>query len=139
MDQCAVFTICPQYGKGYKENLLKEKYNLTGSNMRNFINYPRNEDSKHFFEKVTYDLSELVKSVKITTNDESPEFNSRYITLDVNSDGLVLSNGVKYEHEQFFRNVNWLTFGRCYTFQITTDFKELSVSRIYLLHIYFFN
>ena len=87
-----VFTICPQYGKGYKENLLKEMYNLTASDMRHF-NFPRNEDTKQFFEKATYDLSELVKSVTIITNDESPKFNSRYITLDVNSDGLELLPG----------------------------------------------
>lgn len=121
-----VFTICPYYGKGYKKDILKEKYNLTAFDMRHF-NYPRNEDSKQFFNMATYDLSELVKSVKITTKDESLEANSRRFTFDVYADEVKVTPEIINKEEEIFQSINWVSFGRCFTFEVLKEIKKLSV------------
>ena len=96
------FTICPQFEGGYKKKLLKEKYGLTPSDVRNF-KYPKDlNNSRLFFEEITYNISELIKSIEIRTSLQ----------------GNFKLDATKYQHRNLFEETNWLSFGRCFTLEL---------------------
>ena len=106
------FTICPQFEGGYKKNLLKEKYGLTPTDVRNF-KYPKDlNNSRVFFEEITYNISEFIKSIEIRTSLQ----------------GNFKLEASKYRNGNFFEETNWLSFGRCFTL-------ELPKNQTVLLHI----
>ena len=124
MAESPVFTICPLYAKGYKDNLLKEKYGLSTYDIMEF-NYPSDvSNSIDFYDKITYNVSEMVKYVKITTQDISPEVKSRHLRLKIFYDKIKGSNGVTYDHKDFFTSlIATNEFGRCHTLNIKSTIK----------------
>ena len=121
------FTICPQYEKGYKNDLLQAKYNRSVTDIRKF-NFPDNvENSREFFYEVTYNISEFVKSIYIRFKDVSSEVKSRRLILTFSQNGIDASNGVSYKYSDFLTHLNWISFGQCHTFEIRPDMKKLTV------------
>ena len=127
-----VFTICPQYEKGYKTTLLQGKYNRSVTDIRKF-NFPNNvENSREFFYEVTYNISEFLKSIYIRFKDASDEVKSRKLVLTFSHNGINASNGVSYNYNYnyFLTNLNWISFGQCNTLEIKPELKKLTVRSI---------
>ena len=99
------FTICPQYEGGYKKKLLKDKYGLTPTDVRKF-KYPKDlTNSRMFFEEITYNISEFIKSLQVVTSIQN-------FKLDATN---------SYRYETFFKETNWLSFGRCFTLELPNN------------------
>ena len=127
MAELPTFTICPQYAKGYKKDLIKEKYNLTVTDIRKF-KYPSYlKNSRQFFYEVTYNISEFVAAVEITTKVTLQNSKYRKLLLQIKSTNIEASDGNDYDHEKFFRIVNWVNFGQCFTLKINEDIKKRMV------------
>ena len=96
------FTICPQYEGGYKKKLLQDKYELTPTDVRKF-KYPKDlNNSRIFFEEITYNITEFIRSIQVVTSKQNFKLDS------TNS----------YRYETFFKETNWLSFGRCFTLEL---------------------
>ena len=99
------FTICPQYEGGYKKKLLKDKYGLTPTDVRKF-KYPKDlTNSRMFFKEITYNISEFIESLQVVTSIQN-------FKLDVTN---------SYKYETFFKETNWLNFGRCFTLELPNN------------------
>lgn len=113
-----VFTICPSFGKGYKQDLLNQKYGMSVSDARR-LKYPSHvEDSRRFFYEVTYNISEFIKIIRITTRDYLLDTKSRHLIINLNESKIFGSNGVT------FKNVNLVNYGQCHTFQVEAYVKR---------------
>ena len=123
-----VFTICPQYEQGYKKSIIEEKYNSTVKDVRK-LNYPNVSNTREFFNEVTYNLTDFIKSVRFIVRDKSV-FNSWHLTLNINKNGIGASNGKNFKHEDFFENINWISFGQCHTLEANTNLKMSTVFEI---------
>ena len=122
------FTICPQYRKGYKEKLLKNVYGLNVSDIMDF-NYPSYlSNSQDFFGEVTYNISEFIKSVKISTADMQPDIKSRHLRLNILSDKIKdFRNGQLYNHSDFFTSTAHVYYGQCFTLEVKPTIKSFMV------------
>ena len=113
-----MFTICPQYKKGYKKKILEEKYKWNVSNIIKF-NFPKEvKNSRDFFYEVTYSIPELIKAVEIKSHE------SEILKLKILDMGIQGSDGVYYKHEDFFSNANWINFGQCFTMKVPKLLKD---------------
>ena len=113
-----VFTICPQYKKGYKKQLLKEKYKWDVSDIIKF-NFPNEvENTRDFFYEVTYSISEFIKVVEIKSHE------SEVLKLAISNKGIQGSDGAFYKHEEFFSNATWINFGLCFTMKVPKLLKD---------------
>ena len=108
--------------------MLLEKYSRTPRDIRKF-NYPPNvNNSQEFYYEVTYNISDFIKSVFMRLKDESEEIKSRKLLLNINTNGIDASNGRSYDLQDFFTDLNWVSFGQCHTLEIKEDIKKLIVS-----------
>ena len=99
-----------------------EKYNSTVKGIRQ-LKYPNVTNTREFFYEVTYNLTEIVKSVRFITTDKS-----KSLKLNINYDGIEASNGQNFSHEDFFENINWISFGQCFTLKAKpNEIKMLTV------------
>ena len=97
---------------------------MTVKDARKF-KYPSDlENSREFFYEVTYNISEFIKSIRISVRDYLPGTKSRHFTLDLSQDKILASNGKTYEFEVFFKSLNWVNFGQCHTFQVEANMKK---------------
>ena len=127
-----VFTICPQYEKGYKKTILMDKYNATVKEIRQ-LKYPNVANTRKFFYEVTYNLTEIVKSVRFITTVKSDS-----LRLNIHHRGIEASDGQNFSHEEIFENINWISFGQCFTLKGKPNkIKMLTVIGIINLHIDF--
>jgi hypothetical protein len=101
-------TICPSYHSAYKEETLKS-YGLSKEEYRkNAIYSPKHNSTnvtnlQNIFESVTYDITELLLRVIVTTsNKNNPRFNIEF-SNDKFTEYLEITT--KY----------WPTYGRCYS------------------------
>ena len=118
-----VFTICPQYKKGYKKQLLNEKYKWDVSDIIKF-NFPNEvENTRDFFYEVTYSISEFIKVVEIKSHE------SEVLKLEISNNGIQGSDGTFYKHEEFFINATWINFGQCFTMEVPKIFKDHFVNK----------
>ena len=110
------FTVCPEFSSAFKSDVLK-KDKLTPSDLRKF-NYPKHVDSAKYLEKVSYNLSEVVKNISVNVQENSSGNNSTELIL-------FSSNNIKMMNytDQFYH-----LFGRCYTFQIPLWIQKLLVN-----------
>ena len=108
------FTMCPGYSIAFKSHVLKRD-KLTPSDLRKF-NYPKHVDSATYLEEVCYSISEVVKNISVTVQENSPENDSTQFIL--------FSSNIKMMNytDQFYHH-----FGRCYTFQIPLWIQKLLV------------
>ena len=60
--------------------------------------------------------------------DESEEIKSRKLLLNIHNNGIDASNGKSYDLNDFFTDLNWVSFGQCHTLEIKDDIKQLIVS-----------
>ena len=94
------------------------------------LKYPSDlEDSRGFFHEVTYNISEFIKFIRITTRDYLPDTKSRHLTINLNQSKILGSNGMTYEIDVFFKNVNLVYFGQCHTFQVEANIKKHLVDK----------
>ena len=119
--------MCPQYEKGYKKEMLQEKYSRTPRDVRKFDYPPKINNSREFYYEVTYNISDFIKSINMRLKDESEEIESRKLLLNINSKGIDASNGNSYDLEDFFSGLNWVSFGQCHTLEIKDDIQKLIV------------
>ena len=99
-------TICPSYHSAYKDETLKS-YGLSKEEYRrNAVYVPRyntTHDLQHIFDSVTYDITELLLRVIVTTSNKNhPRFNVEF-SNDRFTEYLEITT--KY----------WPTYGRCYS------------------------
>ena len=122
------FTICPQYAKGYNQTLLEENYGLSAIDVAKF-KYPINlENSQNFFYEVTYDISNLMKSVEIETEGYFPGTKSLSLKLEIQTGGIKGSDGTMYQFEDLFENKTYVSFGQCFTLKISSAIKNQLVN-----------
>ena len=108
--------------------------------MRKF-NYPKNKDSAMYFQNVTHNITELIKTIDFLVNFPNPSTNKIRISFDDDDD-----------FSQYIRGIYSPTFGQCFSMEVPIWIKQLKVklskyhksisiqkkiSRDYLL-IYFF-
>ena len=110
-----VFTVCPKYSNAFKYAILK-KDKLSPSDLRKF-NYPKYVDSAKYLEKISYNLSEVIKSISVLVQETSFGNNS--------TEFILFSSNIKMMNytDQFYHH-----FGRCYTFQIPLWIQKLLVN-----------
>ena len=85
------------------------------------FDYPNNlENSRDFYFEITYNTSEFIRFIQITTQDQMPEINSRHLMLDI-QDGVVLANGQKHRHHNFFNITSWPNFGQCTSLELNSS------------------
>ena len=102
-------TICPSYHSAYKEETLKS-YGLSKEEYRrNAVYSPKHDSTKnatnlqYIFESVTYDITELLLRVIVTTsNKKNPRFNIEF-------------NNNKFTEYLVITTKYWPTYGRCYS------------------------
>ena len=114
------FTICPRYGKGFKENVIKNELgsHVTITDIRKF-NFPINASiDQGFFNRTTFNISELIKSIVITTKDKMVDDYKIKLLFD-NPNGTL--------PDRFFITNNMINFGRCFTLDIPSEVKDLTV------------
>ena len=109
------FTMCPGYSIAFKSHVLKRD-KLTPSDLRKF-NYPKYVDSAKYLEKISYNLSEVIKSISVLVQETSFGNNS--------TEFILFSSNIKMMNytDQFYPK-----FGRCYTFQIPLWIQKLLVN-----------
>ena len=115
------FTICPRYGKGFKENFVKNELgsHVTITDIRKF-NFPINASiDQGFFNRTTFNISELIKSIVITTKD-------KYKMVDDYKIKLLFDNPNGTLPARFFITNNMINFGRCFTLDIPSHIKALT-------------
>ena len=133
-----VFTICPYYAKGFKTKLLNEKY---GKNVTDILNFDPPKDlisSEAFYNEITFNISEFVKSFSFKTKIHLPYLpleNVHVIKFEIDNDEIKGSDGIMYKSEEFFETTYWASFGKCYSLKIMPKFKDLMV-KIYFRHTY---
>ena len=67
--------------------------------------------------------------MSVVTRDFSPEMKSRYLTLNLGKNRVVGSDGKTYGFEVFFKSLNWVDFGQCYTFEVGSNIKQFMVRK----------
>ena len=112
------FTICPKYSNGFKNDVLDQNYSLEIYDVLDFTIF-----NGTFFEKITYDLSEIMKWIKIKI--KGKYFDSNVIQINFNASGIFTKPRFKLEA---FRLINWHTMGRCYSFKLPNEIHLLKVS-----------
>ena len=111
MAEFPVFTICPSFDKSYKRELLRQDgLSLKDMHRRNF---PKDKDSLSYLKRVTYNVSELIKSISFKLRDRK----DRGIKYDSESD--LLNNTVESNDHSFF--------GRCFSLTVPQEIKYLKV------------
>lgn len=114
--------------------MLKEKYDLNAFDLLNF-NYPKNlENSRDFYNEVTYGIFDFIKYVIIDTEDEFPADKSVQLKLTIKVEGIEGSNGNKYRFDDFFKNMSSINFGQCFVLDISPEIRK-QIVRIYFQFI----
>ena len=111
------FTICPDYGDAYDENVL-HYFGSTVNQYRggNFTLAKGVLNNYEAFNKVAYNLSEVVKSITISTADSSrPKV---HVKIQAKSENAKLVT--KYDS----------TFGKCFSLQIDPSVTALGITKI---------
>ena len=125
-------TICPDYWKAYKTQILK-KFNSSASEIRN-LNFPKVENmtSYEFYQLVTYDLEEFLIDMFITTHmNTETQYSSYHYTKNINNHPTM----VHYDNVEVLDiSQGWITqlyknFGRCYTFTVPKRIQKHGVSK----------
>ena len=109
-------TICPDYFEAYNETIIDE-YNRTADDIRHF-RYPDSRiNSLEFFELITHDLQHVLEDLVLYFDEIDP---------DTGEDRREISN----LDEVSWSQKNWITLGRCYSFNLPLDFRKLKVGMI---------
>ena len=87
--------------------------------------YPTNlENSHRFFFEATYDVYDLIKSIEIETEGYFHGTKSLSLELEIQKDGIKGLDGNSYQHEDFFINKTYVSFGQCFTLKISSAIKN---------------
>ena len=87
--------------------------------------YPTNlENSQSFFFEAAYDVSDLIKSIEIETEGYFPGTKSLSLELEILKNGIKSSDGNSHQHEDFFINKTYVSFGQCFTLKISLAIKN---------------
>ena len=130
------FTICPTFQSAYNEEAMnnygmdKEDYRWGG------VYSPSNNKTSHkglneIFDDITFDIEELLQSIKISTLDRTySKFEINFKKSNVSVTDIVITT--KY----------WDTFGRCFGFRPSDHVHRLGVTKVDLIarrdiYIYF--
>ena len=109
-------TVCPDFFEAYKETII-EKYNRTVEDVRHF-RYPDTDlNSLEFFELITHDVQDIIDDLVLYFDEIDPE---------TGEDRREISN----LDEEYWSQKNWITLGRCYSFNLPLDFRKLKVGMI---------
>ena len=84
--------------------------------MRNF-NYPKNKDSAMYYQNVTHNVTELIKSITFWVNFPNPSTNRSHIRLN------------DYDFSHYVRGTYLPTFGQCFSMEVPIWIKHLKVSK----------
>ena len=84
--------------------------------MRKF-NYPKNKDSALYYQNVTHNITELIKSIDFWVNFPNPSTNRTHISFDDN------------DFSHYVRGTYSPTFGQCFTVEVPIWIKNLKVSK----------
>ena len=128
-------TVCPDYDVAYKRNKL-EYYGTNVNNIRNLM-FPNltkfNLTTQQFFKIVTYNLTEIVSKVDIST---LQTFNGS------NATKLSIYDPILYEEldptrsesvihvpldDQHWKEYSYDNFGMCYNYKIPLEHKKLGI------------
>ena len=106
-------SICPDYHEAYNPKVL-EKFNTSSHQMRD-LKYPNTSfGSLHFFELSTYNLTEILKQMTI----QFRQFENKLIYTKESID------------EREWKQQNWPTLGRCFTYDLPMKLRKLDVRYI---------
>ena len=83
--------------------------------MRKF-NYPKNKDSAMYFQNVTHNITELIKTIDFLVNFPNPSTNKIRISFDDDDD-----------FSQYIRGIYSPTFGQCFSMEVPIWIKQLKV------------
>ena len=120
------FTVCPKYQVSYKKDVLDKRYGISVSDVRNF-NFPSNVHAGDFFQSVTHNLSDILKEIVIATKLKYPGTKYTVTRMKFNSSGISVPEAMESKVQKWFREINWHTFGRCFSFEIPLEIKLLKV------------
>ena len=112
-EEFPVFTLCPSYQKSYKPEILNND-GLTVRDMRKF-NYPKNKNSALYYQNVTHNITELIKSIDFVVNFPNPSNNKIRISFDDD------------DFSQYIRGNYSPTFGQCFSMEVPIWIKQLKV------------
>ena len=123
-------SVCPSYFKAFKKDVL-HKHNTSASEVRK-LQFPNTEHkSLDFYEMVTLDLTELLQSVELNFHENFPNTKTKkLIFLDKNDMMENPKAKIEYLDKNHWVQHNWLTLGRCYTYSIPQNLRELSVRSV---------
>ena len=124
-------SVCANFYDAYKSETL-QKYNVSANQIRK-LQFPNNDiKSLEFYKMATLNLTELLQSVQINFHDNFPNSKANKI-LFVGKNQNIENSNYKIENldENNWLSENWLTLGRCYTYNIPKNLRELSVSFFY--------
>ena len=130
------FTICPTFQSAYNEEVMNN-YDMDREDYRwGGVYSPSNNKTSHkglneIFDDITFDIEELLQSIKISTLDRTySKFEINFKKANVSVTDIIITT--KY----------WDTFGRCFGFRPSDHVHRLGVTKVDLIarrdiYIYF--
>ena len=126
------FTICPDYDVSYDSEFLKS-YKVTPNDVRK-LNFPNwiNISASTFFQKATHEMPEVIKSIEIEAKSKIPNTNYSEFYFVYQNEFVEKPHYMKIRPhlENVLLTKNYTMFGRCYSFLVPKDIRDLKVNLI---------
>ena len=131
-------TVCPDYEVAYKRQKLA-KFGTNEWNMRKSIFpdlAPYNLTTREFFNMVTFNLTEIVSQLDITTSHKFNNTNATKLSIvekelfdDMEAKGSKTIIHIQLDNDHW-KEYHYDNFGNCYNYQIPAKYRKLGIEDV---------